>query len=274
MPSTSKTLRVQPTSVRKERPASRRASNNIEMLASLPSDTTATLAERRRRMSSRASREMRNGSFSQRSSFAAAMASANGASSSSHSPDVDEAPRTKTGRISTAKKGKPVHKCDDCGKVSRRGPRILPSSNTDRVQIYTRNEHLKYATSNPCGGGVLLFTPTLLTSFPDAISLTTAPSLCLATFQGARRSFIALTYCHDIKRKTSKHCPPAGPESLLMYLAATSTLSEWSWTTLRCLLDSLEIQAKMEILSSVLIPDERLLQVIVCLSTLLVVGQG
>ncbi|KAL9083302.1 MAG: hypothetical protein Q9159_005865 [Coniocarpon cinnabarinum] len=53
--------------------------------------------------------------------------------SPSQSPDHhDDAPRTKTGRISTAKKGKPVHKCDveDCGKV------------------YTRNEHLKREDHN------------------------------------------------------------------------------------------------------------------------------
>ena len=52
---------------------------------------------------------------------------------------------TKTGRISRALKGKPVHKCDVCDKVSTKSPTqsIFGGSCVNRSQVYTRNEHLR-----------------------------------------------------------------------------------------------------------------------------------
>ena len=141
MPTSSKSLRDTSTPVQKDKLGPRRASDQPSMLATLPSDASA-LSDRRRKASLRASKEMRSNSLPQGFS-----GSTPDSPPSGQSPDaMDDAPRTKTGRISTAKKGKPVHKCPDCGKVHSQCCYACMSSCIDDHQVYTRNEHLKYAT--------------------------------------------------------------------------------------------------------------------------------
>ena len=120
-------LRGQAMSVRKDKAPPRRLSHQPPILASWPSDPKSIVAEPRSRMSSRSSADTRASLTRRSPSLASTMASTNG----SPSPDYfDGAPRTKTGRISTAKKGKPVHRCDveDCGKVRELSSRDGASS--------------------------------------------------------------------------------------------------------------------------------------------------
>ena len=122
MPTSSKSLRSQTASLRKERSTIRRSSYHSSSLFDATTVMSTSPTDRRRRTSTRA-REMRSASFSQHSPhFADLVVSGTSpimaGTASSPSPDGGEdTPRTKTGRISTAKKGKPVHKCEDCGKV-------------------------------------------------------------------------------------------------------------------------------------------------------------
>lgn len=127
MPAPSKALRSQAVPLRRDKTGLRRTSLHSSFLdAQSPDTPPPTLTSDRRRRASARARDLRSASLSQ-SSPSFSMNSdmmANGASlAMQHSPgsqspeNLEDAPRTKTGRISTAKKGKPVHRCDDCGKV-------------------------------------------------------------------------------------------------------------------------------------------------------------